>query len=262
MIRKGKIVEPLSELYKAEVRELGQLLGIPEDRVMRHPFPGPGLGIRLLCSDVAEGTPEARAAWEEVRGLTDTCREMFGPLGLDGTVLPLKSVGVMGDARSYEHPLLVWWREPGGEPLTEGDWEPLWELATKAANRIRGVNRTVLLLHPETVDEGALEISEAYVTRERLDLLREADALVMSQLESHGIMRDIWQCPTVMLPISLGGKPLVVVRPIYSTRAMTARAAPLPVGLVTALRQRCDGLGLGGWAIDLTHKPPGTIEWE
>ena len=51
MIAAGKVIEPLADLYKVEVRELGEMLGIPHDMIWRHPFPGPGLGVRLLCSD-------------------------------------------------------------------------------------------------------------------------------------------------------------------------------------------------------------------
>jgi len=103
------------------------------------------------------------------------------------------------------------------------------------------------------------------MTRERLDLLREADHVVMEALRRHGIHDDIWQCPTVLLPLEVDGQgtEFVVVRPILSERAMTATAAELPVALLDDVAEtvlawpQISGLGL-----DLTSKPPGTVEWE
>jgi GMP synthase (glutamine-hydrolysing) len=106
---------------------------------------------------------------------------------------------------------------------------------------------------------------KAETTRERLDILREADEIVMAGLKRHGIYDEIWQCPTVLIPLEIDGKgeELVVVRPIHSERAMTAAAAPLPDALITELRQRILPIpGVSGLALDLTSKPPGTIEWE
>jgi GMP synthase (glutamine-hydrolysing) len=105
----------------------------------------------------------------------------------------------------------------------------------------------------------------ATATRARLDLLREADALVMDGLRRHGLYNTIWQCPTVLVPLELDGKgrEFVIVRPIHSERAMTATAAELPAALVTELRDRILALpGVSGLALDITSKPPGTIEWE
>jgi GMP synthase (glutamine-hydrolysing) len=95
--------------------------------------------------------------------------------------------------------------------------------------------------------------------------LREADAIVMDGLRRHGIYHDIWQCPTVLVPLAIDGRgqELVIVRPIHSERAMTATPARLPDDLLDELRARLLALpGVGGLALDLTTKPPGTIEWE
>ena len=103
------------------------------------------------------------------------------------------------------------------------------------------------------------------MTRDRLDLLREADNLVMEGLRRHGLYDTIWQCPTAMVPMSVDGKgrELVVVRPVYTKRAMTARPAQLPQALVEELRASILALeGVSGFVLDLTSKPPGTIEWE
>ena len=81
------------------------------------------------------------------------------------------------------------------------------------------------------------------MTRERLDLLREADAIVMDGLRRHGLYDQIWQCPTVLVPLELdgAGRELVIVRPIHSERGMTATPAPLPAALVAELRQADPG---------------------
>jgi len=104
------------------------------------------------------------------------------------------------------------------------------------------------------------------MTRDRLDLLREADDMVMEGLRSYDLYDEIWQCPTVLVPLALGdAEPgeLVVLRPIFSKRAMTATPVRLPDPLLDDLRASILGLpGVTGLALDITSKPPGTIEWE
>ncbi|MDO8834666.1 MAG: hypothetical protein Q7V01_03680, partial [Vicinamibacterales bacterium] len=103
------------------------------------------------------------------------------------------------------------------------------------------------------------------ITRDRLDLLREADAIVMDGLERHGVYESIWQCPTVLVPMAVDGRgrEFVIVRPIHSERAMTATPASLPAALLEELRTQILALpGVSGLALDITTKPPGTIEWE
>jgi GMP synthase (glutamine-hydrolysing) len=105
----------------------------------------------------------------------------------------------------------------------------------------------------------------ATVTRERLDLLRESDHIVMNALSQHGLYDDIWQCPTVLVPLALGDAEgeLVVVRPVGSQRAMTATPVELSLPV---LEQICGAIlpleGISGIGLDITSKPPGTIEWE
>ena len=103
------------------------------------------------------------------------------------------------------------------------------------------------------------------MTAERLDLLREADHFVMEGLRRHGIYDSIWQCPTVLVPLEIDGhgEELVIVRPIHSQRAMTAAPARLPAALIDELRQSLLALPeVSGLCLDITSKPPGTIEWE
>ena len=246
MIRQGLVVEPLAELYKVEVRELGEALGLPEDLVWRHPFPGPGLGIRLLCSD---GVPTAAAPGAEA-----ALGRVLAPLGLRGGLLPVRSVGVKADLRSYEQPVMIW----GGLP-----WAGAEALAARIFQEVPGVNRCAVDLTGKGYSTA--RPLAATVTRERLDLLREADALVMEGLRRHGLYRTVWQCPTVLVPLELDGRgrEFVVLRPVLSERAMTARPALLPPALLEELRDAIMALpGVSGAAVDVTTKPPGTIEWE
>ncbi|MCK5483818.1 MAG: glutamine-hydrolyzing GMP synthase, partial [Gemmatimonadetes bacterium] len=235
------------ELYKVEVRELGEKLGIPHDLVWRHPFPGPGLGVRCLCGD-GEGD---RVGFETIGPVVEKVGRDFG---LEALPLPIRSVGVKADLRAYEHPVLV---------SGPADWGRLIEAASVLTADVRGINRCIWNLGYE-IPQVAHPL-RATMTRGRLDLLREADHVVMEGLLSHGLYDEIWQCPTVLVPLDLKGDggELVVVRPVYSKRAMTAAPVELPAALVDELRRDILGLdGVSGLALDITSKPPGTIEWE
>ena len=143
---KLKLVEPLRELFKDEVRKLGVELGLPPAFVGRHPFPGPGLAIRIP-GDV---TPAAVATLQqadalfldEIRkaGLYDQIWQAFAVL------LPVKTVGVMGDARTYENVLAlraVTSTDGMTADVFEFPWDVLTRAATRIVNEVRGVNRVV-----------------------------------------------------------------------------------------------------------------------
>lgn len=247
MIRRGRVVEPLKDLYKVEVRELGRALGLHDAGVDRHPFPGPGLGIRVACADHAED-------FEEERLQGDLARAMAGT-GLAALPLPVRSVGVKADLRSYEHPVLLVGEFPG--------WERITRIATSLTKEVHGINRCLYELTGHRPSRATLV--PATVTKERLDLLRELDAVVMGALARHGLMKTIWQCPTVLVPCRLDGRgsELVVVRPVLSERAMTARPGWIgeqcAAEIVEALTRYDE---VSAVAIDVTTKPPATIEWE
>ena len=246
MIADGRVVEPLAELYKVEVRELGEMLGLPREAVWRHPFPGPGLGVRLLCSKGE--TPD------RISDLQTEVAPFAAAAEVDADVLPIWSVGVKADLRSYEHPVLL----SGSAPF-----EAMLEASGKILNAVHGINRCLWNLGGDSPQR--FEPLAATMTRSRLDLLREADHAVMEGLRRHGLYNSIWQCPTVLVPLRIDGKgeELCVVRPVHSARAMTATAAGLPEELLTELRDAILPLpGISGLALDLTSKPPGTIEWE
>jgi GMP synthase (glutamine-hydrolysing) len=250
MIRAGRVIEPIRDLYKVEVREMAEALGVASELTWRHPFPGPGLGVRLLCSD---GRFPDRTDGDGARAQRLVDAQLAGT-GLSGLVLPARSVGVKADLRTYEQPVLI---------AGEAPFDTLLSVAAQIYGRVPGINRCVLDLSGRRVRRA--EPCAAGMTRPRLDLLREADDLVMRALARHGLMRNIWQCPTAMLPLALDGRgaELVILRPVLSERGMTARPAPLPAAFLEDVRGPILALpGVSGVVLDLTTKPPGTIEWE
>jgi GMP synthase (glutamine-hydrolysing) len=139
-----QVVEPLRELFKDEVRELGVHLGLSEEMVWRHPFPGPGLGVRVLGEVTKERCDVLREAdaiiIEEVRsaGLYRKLWQVFGVL------LPVQSVGVMGDGRTYENALAI--RAVESVDAMTADWahlpyEVLGRMSNRIINEVRGINR-------------------------------------------------------------------------------------------------------------------------
>jgi GMP synthase (glutamine-hydrolysing) len=147
-----KLLEPLRELFKDEVRELGLELGLPRELVYRHPFPGPGLAVRILGAvtrDYADMLRQADAIFIDELKLA---RDERGASWYDRTsqafavFLPVRSVGVMGDGRTYEHAITL--RAVQTTDFMTADWAPLpHELLARVSNRItnevRGINRVV-----------------------------------------------------------------------------------------------------------------------
>jgi GMP synthase (glutamine-hydrolysing) len=256
MIAAGRVVEPLAQLYKVEVRELGERLGIPHRALWRHPFPGPGLGVRLLCSD---GSPDDHH-FDEIEG---TLPDVAARLGMDALALPIRSVGVKADLRAYEHPVVI---------TSDAAWPDLIRAVSTITSKVPHINRVVWNLGIAD-RRGAVQAAPptaatplaGTMTRRRLDILRSADAIVMDSLERHGLYDEIWQCPTVMVPLQLEGSEgeMIVLRPVRSQRAMTATPVEFPPAMISDLRNGILGLaGVGSLVLDLTSKPPGTIEWE
>jgi GMP synthase (glutamine-hydrolysing) len=139
-----KLIEPLRELFKDEVRQVGRELGLPEEIVGRHPFPGPGLAIRVIgpvSEDRLELLRRVDAIYiEEIReaGLYDQIWQAFAVL------LPIKSVGVMGDGRTYDHVVAL--RAVTSRDGMTADWFPfpadvLGRISNRIINEVRGVNR-------------------------------------------------------------------------------------------------------------------------
>ncbi|HET9670783.1 MAG TPA: glutamine-hydrolyzing GMP synthase [Casimicrobiaceae bacterium] len=147
-----KLLEPLRELFKDEVRKLGQELGLPHDMVYRHPFPGPGLAVRILGEVTRERCDVLRAAdgifIDELRAAhDDEGRAWYDAVSQAFAVfLPIRSVGVMGDGRTYEHAIAL--RAVQTTDFMTADWAPLphaliARVSNRITNEVRGVNRVV-----------------------------------------------------------------------------------------------------------------------
>jgi len=146
-----KLLEPLRDLFKDEVRELGVALGLPHDMVYRHPFPGPGLGVRILGEVKKEYADLLRRAdaifIEELRNFVDaeTGKTWYDLTSQAFTVfLPVKSVGVMGDGRTYDYVVAL--RAVQTSDFMTADWAELpyallKKVSSRIINEVRGINR-------------------------------------------------------------------------------------------------------------------------
>jgi GMP synthase (glutamine-hydrolysing) len=148
-----KLLEPLRELFKDEVRALGIALGLPKEMVDRHPFPGPGLGVRILGEVKAEFADLLRRAdaifIEELRNTIDgeTNKSWYELTSQAFAVfLPVKSVGVMGDGRTYEYVVAL--RAVQTQDFMTAHWAHLphtllGKVSNRIINEVRGINRVV-----------------------------------------------------------------------------------------------------------------------
>ena len=146
-----KLLEPLRDLFKDEVRELGVALGLPHEMVYRHPFPGPGLGVRILGEVKKEYADLLRRAdaifIDELRRTIDpvTCKSWYDLTSQAFAVfLPVKSVGVMGDGRTYDHVVAL--RAVQTSDFMTADWAELpyallKKVSSRIINEVRGINR-------------------------------------------------------------------------------------------------------------------------
>ena len=227
LIQSGRIVEPLKSFYKDEVREVGRELELPAELLERHPFPGPGLAIRCLCSERDAPVTETE----------------------DGIMIPIHSVGVQGDSRTYAPVLAI-------DSMDHAR-------ATALINRLPGVNRIICDVEAQIPLE-QMDVRACSLTPERIARLRRADAIVRSLSHESGYDRRIWQFPVILIPLGAGGAPdSIVLRPVDSVDGMTAQSVLMDLEL---LEKMCAELlqveGIAAVFYDLTHKPPGTIEWE
>jgi len=141
-----ELVEPLRDLFKDEVRKLGEVLGLPEAIIWRHPFPGPGLAVRVLGAITPEKLAILREADEIVLEEVISARLYRSLAQVFAVLLPVQSVGVMGDGRTYESAVAV--RAVETQDFMTADWariphDILATISTRIINEVRGVNRVV-----------------------------------------------------------------------------------------------------------------------
>ena len=247
LIRKGRVIEPLAEFYKDEVRELGGRLGLSPKLTNGWPFPGPGLAIRCLCSRL---TAKVEPADRVLCGIVSD-------LNYESALFPIKSVGVQGDARTYRSVLAL------RDARDRFDYVALQRISTRACNAQATTNRVIAFVAGSETALAKASLIRADLNAKRLELLREADFIVRSRMEEGRLTATVWQFPVVLAPISFAGGETIILRPVNSEDGMTADFARLPGAVLRHIADDIAKLpGVDAVFLDVTSKPPATIEWE
>jgi GMP synthase (glutamine-hydrolysing) len=256
----GRILEPLRDYHKDEVRELGVSLGLPPHLVWRQPFPGPGLAIRVLCADVPYVTSDFDGIYASLKA---TCAEVC-KLPVTPVLLPVRSVGVQGDGRSYSYLAALTLPTPPKE-----EWAQLLELAKVIPGRVHKVNRVIFLMG-DPVGDAPRTITPTRLTKPVCDQLRAADKVVNDVLLKHQLLRKLSQVPVTLFPCGFGvdGGRSVGVRAFVTRDFMTGTPAlpgseHLPLEAVEEIVSGVTAIeGISRVAFDISPKPPATTEWE
>ncbi|XP_003704219.1 GMP synthase burgundy [Megachile rotundata] len=293
----GQVVEPLKDFHKDEVRQLGRDLGLPSSLVSRHPFPGPGLAVRILCAEepyMDKDFPETQvivkimAEYEQMlqkkHGLLNRVedatseserqylRQLSSYRHIAATLLPIRSVGVQGDRRSYSYVVGL----SVEESVTDGiEWNNLLFLAKLIPRVCHNVNRVCFIFGPQ-LHHPIMDITPTHLTSNVIATLRQADHVANLVLATNGCMGAISQMPVVLIPIHFdreAGSRIpscqrsVVLRPFVTNDFMTGTPAvpgkELSLSVVKKLVTELSTIpGISRVLYDLTSKPPGTTEWE
>ena len=270
LIARGLIIEPIRDLYKDEVRAIGKKLGLDDELVMRHPFPGPGLSINVLCNDgkswTSKDDEELAASKKELEEIKLDMFCAHCTQDLKRTVLPVRSVGVQGDFRTYRFPALLTFKDEGnGFYHFPGKREKIEECSSTITNAAKFLNRTCIKLYqkPSVKDED-LKLQEGFCDKRRLDQLREVDNIVLTELHKSGWYNKIFQHLTIDLPYaSAEDKATFVLRPVISEDVMTARFAMLPEEILYTIVLTIAALDfVDAVDFDSTNNPPATVGWE
>ncbi len=252
----GLLIEPIDDLFKDEVRELGRQLGLPEELVERQPFPGPGLAIRIIASSESKDLAEPQREEAEIEAFM-----AVQPATAKPHLLPIRSVGVGGDERSHLSVVALENNNLTGEDLAK--------LAHALPAHFREtVNRVVYALTPGLL--GKHSITKTLLTADVREQLRQADKIVFEAMRSAGLLNHIKQFPVVLLPLSFGksGERSVVLRPVTTSTFMTVQAMlpgrDLPEDFLEGIAKRIlsEVPGITRVFLDITNKPPATTEWE
>jgi len=248
---KGKVIEPLSGYHKDEVRVLGRELGLPEEIVQRQPFPGPGLAIRILCADKPYITEDFD---EIIQRLSE-----FSNSKISVTLLPIQTVGVQGDERSYSYLAGL---------SGKRDWEELFSIAKEIPKKIHEVNRLVYIFG-EKIPEPIKDITPTRLTSDVIDQLRFADEIVNQELKDSDLLKKLSQVPVISFPVNFGvqGNRSIGIRTFMTNDFMTGRPAipgeDFPEETLDKMVNKIlKHPSVSRVCYDLTSKPPGTTEWE
>lgn len=270
LIEKGLVIEPLASLYKDEVRVLGKKLGLSDELVMRHPFPGPGLSINVLCSASEANlggdglsTNDEKEFYEAKCEITKMEIPHFAKSATEKEIIPIRSVGVQGDFRTYKFPCVLAFRQEDGSFKIPENWSHVEEASSFITNNAQNINRTLIKLY-QRYDKIPLYLQKGFCDKERLDQLREVDNIVLTALHKSGWYGKIFQHLTIALPYATrGGRASFVLRPVCSEDVMTARFAQLPHDLIYSIVEDISKLEfVDAIFYDATNKPPATFGWE
>ncbi|HEY8348345.1 MAG: glutamine-hydrolyzing GMP synthase [Bacillota bacterium] len=247
---KGLVVETNWDWHKDEVRQVARMLGIDESIASRQPFPGPGLAVRVVCNDGSNKVDE-----EDIK--------IFDKLLIDsktahrGQILPVKTVGVQGDCRSYRHLSVLWGQG------TEFDWDEVYGLSKDITNNVHSVNRVAYILNKTSID-GEIKAYEMYINKENVSLLREIDHIVTSSLDAKRISQSF----AVLLPIGMEKRYSVAIRTFITNDFMTGRPAFIGKDesrdVIRKLAKKIESSfsEIEFVLYDVTSKPPATCEWQ
>lgn len=248
----GRVVEPLSEYHKDEVRELGTELGLPDELVWRQPFPGPGLAIRMICAD----EPYIKDDFVT----TNQKLQEFSSKQYSLQLMPIRTVGVQGDGRSYSYLAGI---------AGPQNWDELMKLARAIPKTLHNVNR-IAYFFGKPFEHFEPTITQTHLEKESLDQLRQADAIVNELLLKHNLIKVIAQVPVVSFPVNFGveGNRCIGIRTMITNDFMTGVPAipgkEMPEKVLQEMVTRIlkEVKGVSRVCYDLTSKPPGTTEWE
>lgn len=252
---KGHVIETNWDWHKDEVRQVARMLGLDEAIASRQPFPGPGLGVRLICCE-AGGIPLENEKCAELAAFVKSFGERY-----DARLAPIRSVGVQGDNRSYKNLSLL-----SSSDGMDCDWDEVMTVARDIPNKLNYINRVAYRVDSADRCENVV-CGGLHVCREAADLLREIDAIVTANLMN----KRIAQCFAVLLPLSVDEekKYSCAIRVVVTSDFMTARSAKPGVdfsvdALKQTVRQIKEAVGdqVSMIYYDVTGKPPATVEWE
>lgn len=245
LLKENKVIEPLAEFYKDEVRELAKALNLPQHIVNKEPFPGPGLALRCICS------PEKKPI-KQNKKLTNILLKY----GLNGFIAPIKTVGVQGDYRSFNDIAIIY----GSISFSK-----LENISGEITNNINTINRIAYVIKTKKRSPDNMVINKEGININRLDVLKEADYIVRKFVqENKERLPDIWQFPVVIFPLGYDeNDESIALRPILSIDGMTAEFAKIDKKLLDDMADQILKLkGISTVLYDITNKPPATIEWE
>ncbi len=269
--RRKMLVEPNRLIFKDEVRRAAEELGLPPEICLRQPYPGPGLGIRIVDGVSVQGDAGFGSADAKVDRIARSH-------GLEGYLIPVKTVGVQGDERTYTYVAML--RGPR-------DWSRIRKAAVEIPSKVGYVNRVVYDIGNQPVDRSMLKRHlDCKVSRLTIDYLKEIDSEGMKIIDTYGFNKYISQTIFVLFGAGIHdpGKISAALRAVDTETFMTVNPVePLHIkrselnsynasAIVPArmswecLADLYDTLvpkyGLGGFVIDVTDKPPSTTCWE